>query len=324
MPIGLRWGMVSAVTDAPDGLLRLEVDGEPCLAYPRLTGPVEVGDMVLVNHHARELGLTGAADVLAVNLTRGLRLPGADGAHGAVWPFAPAQLAVHFAEEVVSELPARIDGLVVVCCGLHEQLVPVCAALRGRRIAYLQLGGGALPLSLSDAVRSLRARHMLETTIAVAPCVDGDLQCVTVASALTVAAARGIEVVVAGIGPGVVATRAPLGHGGLAVADAANAAAALGGATVIAPCISRDPSPGGDRGLSPRTRSALELCLGEVVVAWPGGLDPPVGLSVTTADVTGWREACAGLPLGLDGRGAEDDPWFFAAAYAAGLIAAGR
>lgn len=324
MPVGLRWGMVTAVAEGPDGLLRLEVDGEPCLAYPRLTGPVEVGDMVLVNHQAHALGLADAADVLAVNLTRGLRLPCTEGAHGIAWPFAPAQLAVRYAEEELGELPTRVDGLVVVCCGLHEQLVPVCAALRGRRVAYVQLGGGALPVSLSDAVRALRARHMLETTIAVAPCVDAELQCVTVASALAVAAARGIDVVVAGVGPGVVSTRTHLGHGGLSVADAANAAAALGGAPVIAPCLTSSVSGEGDRALSPRTRSALELCLGEVVVAWPDGLDAPAGVAVTAVDATGWREACTGLPLGREGRGPEDDPWLFAASYAAGVVAARR
>jgi len=38
-------------------------------------------------------------------------------------------------------------------------------------------------------------------------------------------------------------------------------------------------------------------------------------------DVSGWREACAGLPLAHMGRGPDDDPWFFAAAYAAGRLA---
>ena len=63
----------------------------------------------------------------------------------------------------------------VVCCSLHSQLAPVCAALAGRRVAYVQLGGGALPVSLSDAVRALKARRLLETAIAVAPCLDGDV-----------------------------------------------------------------------------------------------------------------------------------------------------
>ena len=53
MPLGLRWGTVTAVPERVLGLVRLEVDGEPCIAYPRLTGAVEEGDTVLVNTQAR-------------------------------------------------------------------------------------------------------------------------------------------------------------------------------------------------------------------------------------------------------------------------------
>ena len=38
-------------------------------------------------------------------------------------------------------------------------------------------------------------------------------------------------------------------------------------------------------------------------------------------DVEGWRTACEGLPLTHMGRGPDEDPWFFAAAYAAGRLA---
>ena len=45
-----------------------------------MTGPVEVGDEVLVNVQARELGLgSGGFDVLHANLTRGLDLPVTEG-----------------------------------------------------------------------------------------------------------------------------------------------------------------------------------------------------------------------------------------------------
>ena len=40
MPIGLRWGTVTTVTERVEALVRLEVDGDPCIAYPGLTGPV--------------------------------------------------------------------------------------------------------------------------------------------------------------------------------------------------------------------------------------------------------------------------------------------
>jgi hypothetical protein len=41
------------------------------------------------------------------------------------------------------------------------------------------------------------------------------------------------------------------------------------------------------------------------------------------SDTEGWREACDGLPLSHMGRGPNDDPAFFAAAYAAGRVARG-
>jgi hypothetical protein len=321
MPIGLRWGTVTAIRERLDTLVRLDVDGAPCVAYPRLTGPVEEGDTVLVNTRAVELGLgSGGFDVLYANLTRGLNLPAEDGAHVMSLPYAPGQLATRFAEEE-GAAPTRIDDLPVVCTGLHSQLAPVCAALAGRRVAYVQLGGGALPLSLSDTVRTLKARMLLETAIAVSPCVDGDLQCATAAGALTYAASRGAEVVVCGIGPGIVGTGSTWGHGGLAVADAANAAAALGARPIVAPRVSFGDERPRHRGLSHHTRSALVLCLDAVRVAWPRGLERPDGIDVVEVDVTGWETACAPLALAHMGRGPGDDPWFFAAAFAAGRLA---
>ena len=100
MPIGLRWGTVTAVGERLDTLIRLEVDGAPCIAYPRLTGGVEEGDTVLVNTRSVELGLgTGGFDVLYANLTRGLNLPAEEDAHVMALPYVPGQLATRFAEE---------------------------------------------------------------------------------------------------------------------------------------------------------------------------------------------------------------------------------
>ena len=324
MPLGLRWGTISAVGERHDGVVRLEVDGRPCLAYPRLTGEVEVGDVVLVNVQATELELgSGGFDVLYANLTRGLQLPVAERAHVMTLPYTPGQLAARFVEEEGAEDTERLAGTPVVCIGLHSQLAPVCAALSGRRVAYVQQGGGALPVSLSDTVRALKARKLLETAIAVSPCLDGDVQCVTVASSLLHAAGRGADVVVCGIGPGIVGTASRFGHGGLAVADAANAASALGGAPIVAPRVSFGDERERHQGVSHHTRSALELCLGEVRVAWPHGLQRPDGLDVVEVDVTGWETACGSLPLTHMGRGPREDPWFFAAAFAAGRLAAG-
>ena len=322
MPLSLRWGHVTAVTERLDGLVRCEVDGAPCVAYTRLTGPVEVDDTVLVNTQARDLELgSGGFDILYANLTRGLSLAPQEGAHVMALPYAPGQAAFRTGEEG-TPLPDTLEGMPVVCCSLHSQLAPVCAALPGLRVVYVQLGGGALPVSLSDAVRSLRARLLLEHVVAVAPCFDGDVDCVSTASALLWSKAKAADVAVCAIGPGIVGTGTSFGHGGLALAEAANAAAALGGAAVVAPRVSnRDPRER-HRGVSHHTRSALRLCLGDVRIAWPADL---VGgdwdARIEAVDVEGWQEACAGLPLAHMGRTVTDDPWFFAAAYAAGALA---
>jgi Protein of unknown function (DUF3866) len=104
--LSLRRGAVTAVVEELGRLVRLEVDGVPCVAYPRLTGAVEVGDDVLVNEQARELGLgSGGFDVLYANLTRGLGLGAEDGAHVMKLPYAPGQVAVRHGEEEAAALP---------------------------------------------------------------------------------------------------------------------------------------------------------------------------------------------------------------------------
>jgi hypothetical protein len=322
----LRRGRVTAVVERVEGLSRIEVDGEPCVAYPRLTGPVALGDDVIVNTQARELELgSGGFDVLYANLTRGLDLPADENAHVMKLPYTPAQVARRHAEEGRA-LPDTLAGLPVVCCSLHSQLVPVCAGIGvGPRVAYVQLAGGALPVSLSDAVRALRERGHVETSISVGACLDGDVECVSAASALLWAAAEGFDVVVCAIGPGIVGTGSRFGHGGLVSAEAANAAHALHGTPIVAARASQGDLRERHQGVSHHTHAVLELCLGDVTVAWPAGYDSPPWLEARfEVDVRGWEEACAGLPLSHMGRGPSEDPVFFAAAFAAGRVAAER
>jgi hypothetical protein len=322
MPLSLRRGRVTALVEAFEDVVRLEVDGAPCVAYPGLTGPVEVGDDVVVNVQARELGLgSGGFDVLYANLTRGLELQAEEGAHVMSLPYTPSQHAVRHLEEATS-LPEGLGGMPVVCCTIHSQVVPVCAALAGRRVAYVQVGGGALPVGLSDTVRTLFGRGLIATTIAVAPCFGGELQAVTTAAALAWAAGEA-DVAVCSVGPGIVGTGSRLGHGALSLADAVNVATALGGLPILAARVSEHEERARHRGLSHHVRAVLDLCLGDVRVAWPAGHDAPEGVAaVVQADADGWREACEGLPLSFMGRGPDDEPLFFAAAYAAGRLAA--
>jgi hypothetical protein len=305
VPISLRRGRVTAIRERHDAFVRLEVEGVACVAYPTVTGPIALEDEVLVNVQARELELgSGGFDVVYANLTRGLDLAAEEGAHVMVLPYTPLQHArIH--EEEAGEKATALDGMPVVCCSLHSQVAPVCAALEGLRLAYVQLAGGALPVSLSDAVRGLRERGLLASTAAVAPCFDGDAQCVSAGSAL-LWARGGHEVAVCSVGPGIVGTGTRFGHGGLAAAEAANAALSLGGSPVVAQRVSAADERERHRGRSHHTDAVLALVRGDVVVAQP-------------AD--GWREACGGLSLSHMGRGPDEDPDFFAAAFGAGVAA---
>jgi hypothetical protein len=319
--LSLRRGVVTAVGERHEGLVRCDVDGAPCVAYPDVTGTVAVGDDVVVNEQARALGLgTGGFDVLHANLTRGVGLTPPADAHVMKLPYTSAQFAARHAEEDAA-LPSSLGGLPVVCCSLHSQVAPVAAALAGLRAAYVQLPGGALPLPLSDTVRELRARGLIAASCSVGACFGGDVECVTAASALAWASLD-YDVVVCAIGPGIVGTASRLGHGGLAAAEAANAATALRGRPVLAVRVSSGDERDRHRGVSHHTRAVVEFCLGEPEIAWPAGLEAPGWLPRRTdVDVGEWREACEGLPLAHMGRGPDDDPWFFASAFAAGKLA---
>jgi hypothetical protein len=273
-----------------------------------------------------ELALgSGGFDVLHANLTRGLDLPPEPGAHVMKLPYTSLQHAVVHAED---EEPGEggLAAMPVVCCTVHSQLAPACAGLgRALAVGYVQLPGGALPLALSDTVRMLRDEGYLRTTVAVGPCFGGEAACVSAASALLACARAGMEAVVCSVGPGLVGTGSRYGHGGLAAADAANAAAALGGSPILAARVSDADPRGRHRGLSHHTTAAVELVTRALTVAWPAELElSPELPTVEAVDASGWQEACAGLPLSHMGRRAEEDPAFFAAAYAAGALARSR
>src|SRR5881396_401952 len=121
----LRRGRVTAVLERHEGLARIEVDGTSCVAYPRQTGAVALGDEVLVNTQARELELgSGGFDVLYANLTRGVGRSPAHGAHVVKLPYTPLQHAVLHAEEEAA-LAEGLGGMPVICCSLHSQVAPV-------------------------------------------------------------------------------------------------------------------------------------------------------------------------------------------------------
>ena len=120
-----RTATVDAVLAERAGLQRVTVDGERAYVLTELVGPVAVGDRVVVNTTAVELGLgTGGWHVVHWNLARdSWSHPG--GGHVMKLRYTSLQADVGSAEEDHGGLLAEADdleGTPVVACGLHSQV----------------------------------------------------------------------------------------------------------------------------------------------------------------------------------------------------------
>jgi hypothetical protein len=181
------------------------------------------------------------------------------------------------------------------------------------RVAYVMTDGGSLPLALSDTVHQLRSQGLLDLTITAGHAFGGEVEAVNVHAALVLARHHEADVVIAGIGPGVVGTGTKLGHTGLDVVTTADATAALGGTPVVAVRFSEADERERHQGPSHHTMTAVELAARQLVVPSPDEVEVP--------DVAALLDA-AGLRVTTMGRGPAEDPAFFAWTGAAGVVAA--
>lgn len=219
------------------------------LAYPELVGPLAVGDRVQLNVSAlaRGLGTGGYALVVARDDKPPADRHGGPG-HLVKARYTPLQtlvLGVDDQESAHHEVMRDADdlaGLPVVVADLHSALPAVVAGARhaaaraGRpepRVAYVMTDGGALPAWFSRTVAGLRDAGWLASCITAGQAFGGDLEAVTVHTALL--AARLVveaDLVVVAQGPGNLGTGTRWGFSGVAAGEAVNAASVLGGRPV--------------------------------------------------------------------------------------------
>ncbi len=347
-----RSGKVTQLLMERPGLQRVEVDlgdgPERAYVLTQLTGTVGVGDRVVVNTTAVELGLgTGGWHVVHWNLERegwAERGPG----HIIKGRYTSLQADVGSAEEHLSELAEveSIDGMPVVAAALHSQLPAAAVAFKERnphaRLAYVMTDGAGLPLALSDLAFALHERGLVDATITCGHAFGGDYEAVSIFSALAVARhVAGADAVVVAMGPGIVGTNTRLGFSGMEVGSVLDAAVALEGQPIACLRVSFADPRARHEGLSHHTRTALRLaCRERVTVAVPvlggdedarlrsdladSGIEERHDLvEVMPPDVLGLL-AAQGLKVVSMGRPAADDPALFLAAGAAGALAAER
>ena len=325
----LRRGTVVDVRDHPPATeqrVTVEVDGarRPAVADVELVGFCAVGDDVVVNTVAVELGLgSGGFDIVHVNLTRGLGGTGAEGAHVMKLNYTSLQHAVHPVEG--EELRIPLDRPAAVF-GLHGQLAAIAWAFAqarpGAQLGYVQTAGGALPGGHSRLVRDLRGRGLLAGHITAGPSFGGEEEAITTAGAIHHGiAVRRWDAAVCGPGPGILGSASALGHGGMSALDTAHAAAALGCPVVLCARMSETDERRRHRGLSHHTVTVLSLLLARVTVAFPVGdaASIPGDHVVRELPVDFDAYVAGGLPARSMGR---DDPLFFRAALACGAALA--
>lgn len=346
-------GVVSKILESRDGLERVTVKvgrrNRKATNFADVTGALKAGDRVVLNTTAVELGLgTGGEDFVLWNLDNA-KAGRMSGGHILKMRYTPWQIDRRVAEAPEGEYhedlkeAASLAGMPVVACGLHSQVAPVAAMLKhidsDLKLVYIMTDGGALPISLSDAVAELKEKSLIDVTITAGHAFGGDLDCVNIFSALVAASeALNADVAVVSMGPGIVGTQTLLGHTGMEQGQVVSAAAALGGRPVAALRVSfADPRPR-HHGVSRHSLAALRFgAIARTTIAVPDleieKLNTVMaalireGLSemhdVRIVDAWETEVACKEFDLAprTMGRAFHEDREFFEAAGAAGLLA---
>jgi hypothetical protein len=329
-----RTGAVTELLTERRGLQRVRVDlgdAEPARAYvlTQLTGPVAVGDPVVCNTTAVELGLgTGGWHVVHWNLARETWSEPGRG-HIMKLRYTSLQADTGAGEEDHPEVPTGLDGVPVVVCTVHSQVPCVVVAAHAvrpaARIGYVMTDGAALPLAFSDLTATMVDHDLVAGTITAGHAFGGDLEAVNVASALSLARhVLAADLVVVGMGPGVVGTGTALGTTSLEAASILDTVAALGGRPVACLRVSGGDPRDRHQGVSHHTRTVLDLVRSPVLVAAHPDLGPLDRHDVRDAADPGTAAllADAGLDVTTMGRTPDEDPAYFAAAGQAGALAA--
>lgn len=313
------------------GLVRLRLDDDSrAYALTQLTGPVGEGDEVIVNTTAVRRGLgTGGWHVVHWNLSAATFAETGPG-HLMKLRYTSVQVDTGAAEEDAQLSGDRLDGIPVVVAGLHSQVPILAAAIQdtapGTRVVYVMTDGGALPIALSDMVAELCERELITATVTAGHAFGGDAEALNVPSAL--ATARHLfdaEIVIVAMGPGVAGTGTKLGFTGLEVAPALDAVAWLGGRPIACVRCSEADERQRHRGVSHHTQTVLDAVRSTVDVA-------AVAEVAAVEDRHRWHTVepgpvdqmldRAGLVVRTMGRSHDEDPLFFRATAAAGVLAA--
>jgi len=315
--------------------------------YLQLGKSVSCGQRVFIN--TTGIGLALGTGGLAFIVPNQYHDDAVNYGHMVKLRYSPLQIPVDCAEEQQSphhELlrDARsIEGMPVVCCGLHSQMPLVAAALKQKapetKVAYIMDDSAALPLAFSKLVPQVLKAGLIDATVSCGQAFGGQYEAINLYSALLVThLVCEADVAIVAPGPGLAGTGTAFGFSGTAQGEALNAVAALEGRPIAALRLSwQDPRPR-HQGLSHHSETILaQICHTPVSAAIPGSLSlaqreeleeklAPLshkkGHDFPTVEADFFDIDLRGVEVTTMRRSYSEDPEFFSAALAAGILAA--
>ncbi|WP_255547766.1 DUF3866 family protein [Crassaminicella indica] len=271
--IGIKIGKAIKILNKDDNkvevLVKINNTDYKAINYNRLTGCVDIGDHLLLNTTAVDLSLgTGGYHFVISNLDK----PDQDiseGGHIMKLRYTPYQLKVFAAEEQGSKYHEvfkkfkSLDDMPVIVGTLHSMLPPMIEMIKFMnpdiKIAYIMTDGAALPIYLSNIVKRLKEKELINGTITIGNAFGGDLDCINIYNGLI--AAKEIlkcDIAIVTMGPGIAGTGTKYGFSGIEQGYVIDAVNDLGGIPIAALRISFADKRKRHKGISHHTITVLD------------------------------------------------------------------
>ena len=216
--------------------------------YSKLTGKINIGDVVLLNTTAVNLQLgTGGYHFVMYNLNAS-NIKSDKSGHIMKLRYTPYQIKVLASEEQDSPYHSdynhftTLNNMPIIVGTLHSMLIPIISTIKylspNIKIAYIMTDGASLPIWLSDTVIKLKELSLIDTTITIGHAFGGDIETVNIYNGLIAAkeiAKCDISIVL--MGPGIVGTGTKYGFTGIEQGYILDAVNTLGGCSIGVPRV---------------------------------------------------------------------------------------
>lgn len=244
-------------------------DKRLAINYPLISGLSRVGDEVVVNITAVELGLgTGGYDFVIANISNPPFGRLLSNEHIIKNRYTPLQYSVKNDEILEGSNPndsfqeRTLNKTPVLIISVHSMLPFLVTLLKYNnskcKIIYVMTDSASLPIWISEHVELLLEQRLLDGTITSGQSFGGHYEAINKFSGLLMAKEKyAADIIIIGPGPGSVGTGTDYGFSSLEVGELVNAVHLLSGIPVVAPRISFHDKRKRHNGISHHTLLSL-------------------------------------------------------------------